>query len=105
MLQSPAAGYRNRETGALGGIGTEGNVWSSSSYAAGNINAGRLNFNSGNVNPLNTGNRANGFSVRCVQHLQGCFLSFFGCGAKKSGGGTFLNRNTYLCYKCRCTEF
>ena len=57
----------------MGGIGTEGNYWSSSSYAAGNINAGRLNFNSSNVNPLNTGNRANGFSVRCVQHLQAAF--------------------------------
>ncbi|MDE7005707.1 MAG: hypothetical protein K2O82_04205, partial [Alistipes sp.] len=39
----------------------------SSSYAAGNINAGFLNFNSGNVNPLNNGNRAAGLSVRCVQ--------------------------------------
>ncbi|MDE5694705.1 MAG: DUF1566 domain-containing protein, partial [Alistipes sp.] len=51
-------------------VGTNGYVWSSSSYAAGNINAGNLNFNSGNVNPLNGNNRANGFPVRCVQHLR-----------------------------------
>ena len=67
----PAAGYRLRETGALGGVGSEGNVWSSSSYAAGNITAGRLNVLAGNVYPLGTGGRANAFSVRCVQHLRG----------------------------------
>ncbi len=67
----PAAGYRSNASGALTNVGTEGLYWSSSSYAAGNINAGNLNFNSGNVNPLNGNNRANGFSVRCVQHLRG----------------------------------
>ena len=92
----PAAGYRLRETGALGGVGSEGNVWSSSSYAAGNINAGRLNFNAGNVNPLNTGNRANAFSVRCVQHLQelsgvpespvGGFRDIRVCGVRPAAG-------------------
>ena len=67
----PAAGYRSNASGALTNVGTEGLYWSSSSYAAGNINAGNLNFHSGNVNPLNGNNRANGFSVRCVQHLRG----------------------------------
>ncbi len=67
----PAAGYRSSASGALTNVGTEGLYWSSSSYAAGNINAGNLNFHSGNVNPLNGNNRANGFSVRCVQHLRG----------------------------------
>ena len=63
-----AAGYRTT-AGALANVGTNGNYWSSSSYAAGNLNAGNLNFNSTVVNPLNGNNRANGFSVRCVQHL------------------------------------
>ncbi len=65
-----AAGNRNRETGALTNVGTNGYVWSSSSNYAGSNNAGNLNFNSSNVNPLNNTNRANGFSVRCVQHLR-----------------------------------
>ncbi len=66
----PAAGARNRETGALGGIGVEGSSWSSSSNYAGSLNAGRLIFKSDLVNPLNNTNRANGLSVRCVQHLR-----------------------------------
>ena len=53
-------------------VGTNGYAWSSSSYAAGNLNAGNLNFNSGNVNPLNGNNRA----VRCVQHLPELLISF-----------------------------
>ncbi len=65
-----AAGLRTRETGALANVGTNGYYWSSSSRLAGDNNAGNLNFNSGNVNPLNWNNRANGFSVRCVQHLR-----------------------------------
>jgi len=59
----------------LTSVGDGGWCWSSSSYASGNINAGSLNFNTGNVNPLNNNNRANGFSVRCVQHLRP--FSFF----------------------------
>ena len=74
----PATGYRNTSTGALSNVGANGNYWSSSSYAAGNPNAGDLNFNSGAVNPLNNTNRANGLSVRCVQHLHGnCFIPSF----------------------------
>jgi hypothetical protein len=57
----------------LTNVGTNGYVYSSSSYAAGDRNAGYLNFNSGNVNPLNNANRAAALSVRCVQHLHGCF--------------------------------
>ena len=63
----PAAGARNRETGALIVVGEHGNVWSSSSYAAGNLNVGGLHCRADNVNPLNGHNRANGLSVRCVQ--------------------------------------
>lgn len=68
----PASGYRHVTTGVLTSVGDGGWCWSSSSYAAGNRNAGSLNFNTGNVNPLNNDNRANGFAVRCVQHLRGC---------------------------------
>ncbi|MDE6069639.1 MAG: fibrobacter succinogenes major paralogous domain-containing protein [Alistipes sp.] len=67
----PAAGYRHESSGALTNVGTWGLYFSSSSYAAGSINAGYLNFNAGNVNPLNNANRASGLSVRCVQHLRG----------------------------------
>ena len=65
-----ASGYRHRETGAMTNVGAEGDLWSSSPNASGNHNAGNLNFNAGNVNPLNGTNRANGFPVRCVQHLR-----------------------------------
>ncbi len=70
---SPATGYRHNSTGALTYVGTEGNVWCSSSYYAGNHNAGYLFFRAGDVRPLNGTNRAYGFAVRCVQHLQGYF--------------------------------
>ena len=68
---APAAGYRNRETGALGGIGTEGNYRSSSTYATGSVNVINLNFTAGNVNPLNGWYRSNAYSVRCVQESAG----------------------------------
>ena len=72
-----ATGYRTRDTGALStNVGTAGYVWSSSSRYAGDINAGNLNFSSSNVNPLNWNNRANGFSVRCVQASAAVSLSF-----------------------------
>ncbi|MDE6508542.1 MAG: fibrobacter succinogenes major paralogous domain-containing protein [Alistipes sp.] len=77
MLFRPATGYRHVTTGALTNVGANGNYWSSSSYSAGNNAAGDLNFNSSNVNPLNNPNRANGLSVRCVQHLRGAVLSFY----------------------------
>ncbi len=65
-----AAGYRHRDGGALTNVGAEGDVWCSSTYASGNINAGFLNFNATWVNPLNNTHRAHGLSVRCVQHLR-----------------------------------
>ena len=67
LLFAPAAGYRNESSGALTNVGARGAYWASSSYAAGNINASHLTFGSGDVNPLNTANRANALSVRCVQ--------------------------------------
>ena len=54
-------------------VGTYGYAWSSSSYAAAGTyanRAGNLNFNATWVNPLDYNNRANGFPVRCVQHLR-----------------------------------
>ncbi len=63
-----AAGLLNYSSGALDNT-TNGYYWSSSPYASGNTNAGNLNFNAGNVYPLNNNNRGNGFSVRCVQEF------------------------------------
>jgi hypothetical protein len=69
-----AAGYRNNATGALGNVGTNGEYFSSSPLSASIAQASALWFNSGNVNPLSNPNRANGRSVRCVQHLRSCFF-------------------------------
>ena len=70
--RAPAAGYRHNTTGAYTPDGY-GDYWSSSSAASGNNRAGYLAFNSANVNPLNTYQRACGFPVRCVQHLPAAF--------------------------------
>ena len=65
VLQNTASGYRNRDSGGLNNVGSNGNYWCAVPNSAAN---GRyLNFNSGNVNPLNNNNRANGFSVRAVR--------------------------------------
>ena len=61
----PASGYRNYSSGALGGVGSDGNSWSSAPYGA--TNAYYLYFNSGDVYPLYYGSRAYGFSVRPVR--------------------------------------
>ncbi len=57
-----ASGYRNRTSGGLNNVGGNGNYWSFASNSQ--ANAYNLNFNSGDVNPLNGNNRANGFAVR-----------------------------------------
>lgn len=64
----PAAGWHNTNRGELANTNIDGLYWSSSPYYRGNNNAGTLGFYSGNVYPLNNNNRANGFSVRCVQN-------------------------------------
>ena len=57
-----ASGNRTNDSGALNNVSGNGNYWS---YAPNSqTNARNLNFNSGNVNPLNNNNRSNGFSVR-----------------------------------------
>ena len=63
----PAAGLRNL-SGGLAYTSSYGYYWSSSPYYGGNNGAGNLYFYSGFVSPLLSSNRANGFSVRCVQN-------------------------------------
>jgi len=76
LLFAPAAGYRYSATGALSVIGARGYYWSSSSYAAGNLNAGDMDFTDVRVVPLGYPNRASALAVRCVQHLhRSCFCS------------------------------
>ena len=60
-LNSAASGNRNRTSGALNNVGSNGNWWTFAPNSQ--TNARNLNFNSGNVNPLNNNNRANGFGV------------------------------------------
>ena len=61
-LMTDAAGYRNNGSGGLNNVGGNGNFWTFAPNSQ--TNARNLNFNSGNVNPLNNNNRSNGFSVR-----------------------------------------
>jgi uncharacterized protein (TIGR02145 family) len=63
----PAAGLLYSNSGELANTSSYGYYWSSSPNYGGHLYAGYLNFNSGNVLPLNNNNRAYGFSVRCVR--------------------------------------
>ncbi|MCM1250040.1 MAG: hypothetical protein NC209_02710, partial [Alistipes sp.] len=63
-------------TGALTVVGQNGYYWSSSPSAAGNANGGSLSFSPEDINPLHGLQRARGFTVRCVQHLQAAFFCF-----------------------------
>ncbi len=101
---TPAAGYRFETTGALTHVGEWGLCWSSSSYAAGQLGSGYLNLNADNVNPFNHGRRASTLSVRCVQHLPGCFLSFSASEAKKIGGGNNIAKYRLTLWMCRLHE-
>ncbi len=74
IAPSPAAGYRYFTTGALKDVGLHGNVWSSSSAAAGRLQAGGLYFSDGSASPQDLVSRCYAFSVRCVQHLPGPLL-------------------------------
>lgn len=64
----PASGYRNNGSGALTNMAGNGNYWSFAPISQ--SNARNLNFNSGNVNPLNNNNRSNGFSVHPCRALK-----------------------------------
>ena len=64
----PAAGLRSNYSGELVGTSSNGYCWSSSPYYGGVSYAVGLGFYSGSVYPLNSNNRAYGFSVRCVQN-------------------------------------
>ena len=61
-LITDASGYQNRTSGGLNNVGSNGNFWTFA--PASQNNARNLNFDSGNINPLNNNNRANGFGVR-----------------------------------------
>ena len=65
-----SAGYRNHSNAAVNNAGVNGYYWSS---AVSVPNSRKLNFNSGDAN-MNSNNRANGFSVRCVKDW---YLPFF----------------------------
>ena len=65
-----AAGYRDNSSGALTAVGTLGYAWSSSTYASGNIYAGRLSFDASHVHPLGYNSRSYGFPVRCVRNVK-----------------------------------
>ncbi|MFA5249647.1 MAG: FISUMP domain-containing protein [Candidatus Paceibacterota bacterium] len=63
-LKLPLAGHRRRGDAALSNQGSTGSYWSSSPSGT---EASNLAFNSGVVTPAGIGNRAYGFSVRCVK--------------------------------------
>ncbi len=65
----PASGYRNRTSGALTRVGSEGDYWSSAP-TGGSAYAGYLSFHSSYVYPFFNFNRAYGFTVRCVREVQ-----------------------------------
>lgn len=65
-LLLPAAGNRNTIPGTSNSQGVFGYYWSSS-VPAGSTSASNVDFGSGGTLNTSTYNRANGFSVRCVQ--------------------------------------
>ncbi len=62
-LKLPMAGYRSRSIGSLLLVGTNGLYWSSTVSSS---SARSLDFDSSNA-AMVTGNRASGFSVRCLK--------------------------------------
>ena len=97
LLRTPTAGYRNDETGALGGIGTEGDWWCSSVMASDHFHGGRLYAITGNIYPLTGWHRAFGFSVRCVQAST---RKFFLVPAARTSGRPFAELRS----RCRTLE-
>jgi len=69
LLFTPAAGYRNWETGRLDLVGAHGNYWASSTFMPGSYYGTGIFLATLYCYPLDGTPRAFGFSVRCVQHL------------------------------------
>jgi len=65
--QYPAAGYRSYSSSALTNVGAHGYYWSASPSSSTSYYASILYFYSGYVGVNTNGNRANGYSVRCVR--------------------------------------
>ena len=65
-MEFPAVGNLNT-AGSLNNAGTNGYYWSSVQSTSNTNNAYNMNFNSSSVNPSNSNNKRNGFSVRCVR--------------------------------------
>ena len=66
-LWFPGAGYRVDSSGQVSLVASRGHSWSSSVFALESVYAGFLRYHSDSVlTPVDYGNRANGFSVRCV---------------------------------------
>ena len=61
----PAVGYRNNSNGALSNQSTYGDYWSSTQVSS--TNGYGLSFYSSTSNPAYSGDKAYGFTVRCVQ--------------------------------------
>ena len=74
LLHTPASGQRTASGGDLSVLGTHGDSWSSSPYAAGSGTASMLRFLAGEMTVMSSVNRAYAFPVRCVQYLQAAFL-------------------------------
>ena len=64
-LKFTAAGLREGSNGSLDSVGSHGDYWSSS---VGGIYSRTLVFSSGWVADINSYNRANGHSVRCIKN-------------------------------------
>ena len=62
-LKLPVAGFRNRSTGTLYNVGSNGRYWSSTVSSA---NARSLDFSSGSAN-MYSDPRPSGYSVRCIK--------------------------------------
>ena len=72
-FSAPATGYRHESMGDLTYVGLHLGYWSSSSFGAGSDHASWLRYFDGDLTPMHGWHRSCSFSVRCVQHLPGCF--------------------------------
>ena len=103
LLFAPAAGYRRREDGYLGGIGTNGGYWSSSTLGSTDPSrAGNWNFSADNVNPLGGDARTTGRPVRCVQaSARRLFRRGGGRGGRR---GKSAVQPVFGLLRCRCGQ-